>query len=151
MVGTKAGLDRRVLTFRAGDGSFGIPLDWVCSVYEGGAEAGAEGKLQFRERELPLVDLAKWFGAEGGEAKFPSLLVIGEGEGVAALKVDSPGMAVNGHTMQDWPALCRDLVEGVFQGVIVDGEKLILVVDPESICRTITGEIDGSSRGGARG
>jgi len=151
MEGTKARLDRRVLTFLAGQSRYGIPLGWVCAVRESAAGGGGEGKLRFREQELPLVDLAKWFGAEGGEAKFPSLLVIGEGEAVAALKVDSPGMVVSGHRMQGWPSLCRDLVKGVFQGVIVEEEKLILVVDPEGICRAITAESDGSSRGGTRG
>ena len=150
MEGIKAQLDQRVLTFLAGYNRYGIPLDWVFAVREGDAEAGAEGKLRFRERDLPLVDLAVWFGTVGGEAKFPSFLVIGAGEAVAALKVDSPGMVVGGHRMHEWPSLCGDLVEGLFQGVIVEQERLILVVDPESICRAITGESDGSSRGGTR-
>jgi len=148
MEGTKARLDRRVLTFLAGQNRYGIPLNWVCAVREGAAESGTNGKFVFREQELPLVDLAEWLGAEGGEAKFPSVLVVGEGEAMAALKVDSPGMVLSGLEMHEWPSLCDDLVEGVFQGVIAEEERLILVVDPEGICREITGESDGSSRGG---
>jgi chemotaxis signal transduction protein len=138
MEGSKDRLDRRVLTFQAGENRYGILLNWVCAVREG--VGATKGKYVFREQEVPLVDLAKWLGAEGGMEKFPSLLVVGQGEAVAAFKVDSPGMAVSGQEMKEWPSLCEDLVDGVFQGVIAEEERLILVVDPEGICREITEE-----------
>ena len=104
--------------------------------------------MTFRNRELPFVDLAEWLGGESGDARFPSILLIGEGEAIAALKVDSPGRVVSGNDMRGWPSLCGEFVEGIFQGVVVEEESLILVVDPGGICGAITEKDDGSSQGG---
>jgi len=147
MEGRKGRSDRRFLTFQIGGGRYGISLDWVCAVQESAAE---EGKLHFRGCELPLVNLAAWFGTATAKARLPSLLLIGKGEAEVALRVDSLGAVMSGERIRSWPALCGELVEGVFQGVIVEGESHILVVDPETICRAITAESDGSSRGGTR-
>ena len=129
-------VSRQVLTFHAGSGRFGIPLAWVRAVLEGEAQAGSKeekGKIHFRGQELPAIDIREWFGRSGAKGKFPSLLIIGEGEALAAVRVDSPGRVLDAAMVRSWPTLCRELVQGVFSGVIVQGESLILVVDPAGL------------------
>ncbi len=140
MAGAEVPVDGKVLTFQAGSGRFGIPLEWVRAVLEGDTQTDSEvesGEIHFRGRDLPVLDIGKWFGRSGAAGKFPSLLIIGEREAVAAVRVDSPGRVLNAGTMSEWPMLCRELVEGVFCGVIIQGASLILVVDPEGLYNAI--------------
>jgi chemotaxis signal transduction protein len=140
MTGAEVPVDGKVLTFHTGSGRFAIPLEWVRAVLEGATEADSEGEsgeIRFRGRELPVMDIGEWFGRSGAEGKFPSLLIIGEGEALAAVRVDSPGRVLNAGTLSELPTLCRELVQGLFCGVIIQGESLILVVDPEGLYKAI--------------
>lgn len=149
MESTRAQEDLKILIFLVGRGRYGIPLKWVSAVLEETAEEFREGRLRFRDRELPLVDLKERFGAGERQGKFPTLLVVGQGQGAAALRVDSTGGVLTAGSIRDWPTLCGDLVGEMFSGVIVQDDGLILVVDPAGICDAISGE-NGGSQGGAR-
>lgn len=127
-------LEEKVLTFRVGSGTYGVPLAWVCAV-ETVAEPGERdcGTYDFRGEKLPFVDLAVFF--RSGTPAGGSLLILGKGEAETAALVDNPGVVVGAQEVYKLPDLCQSLVEDTFSGVLVIDERIILMVDPERLCR----------------
>ena len=125
-------VEGKVLTFRVGQGTYGIALESVYAVEDAG-DRGADREVLYRGNTLPAIDLGDWFG--GGDGEKDSFLIVGREKAEAALGVDSPGKVVQGLVRHRWPSSCRPLVEGMFEAVLQEGERLILMVDPEGLCR----------------
>jgi chemotaxis signal transduction protein len=129
---------KRILTFRVGKGNFGFPLEWVCGLDEGTGSVREESgtiTTRFRGREVPVIDIGRWLEMGISKDEASNLLVVGRGEEMAAALVSQTGELVETESIQEWPPLCRPLVEGVFTGVVCHAENLVLVVDPEGILR----------------
>ncbi len=140
--------ERDVLTFKVGESEYGIALAWVWAVQEAGRSAGGnEAEIEFRGERLPLIDLAGWLGSgEGGRGS--SLLVVGRSRARVAMRVGSPVTVVQAREAQAWPDCCRSFVEGVFEGILPQGDRLLLLVDPEGVCRAASGQGEATSQGG---
>lgn len=145
--------DDRVLTFQAGGGYFGIPLEWVAGVRSGvgGALSGETlDPFLFEEKEIALFDLNAWLGKANSVGRSSSVLVLGRTCAVAAAVIDGPGRVVGGRKIYGWPKMCRSMAEGIITGVMDDRDQLILLVDPEALLRVISEEPDTRSQGGER-
>jgi chemotaxis signal transduction protein len=145
--------DNRILTFQAGGGFFGIPLEWVIAVRSGIEDAPSgesNGSLFFEEKEIKLFDLSAWLGKGKPAGKSSSMLVIGRSSVAAAAIVDSPGRVVEALEVYRWPEMCRSMAEGIITGVVDDRDQLVLLVDPEALLRVISEEPDTRSQGGER-
>jgi len=138
-------LGSKVIVFRVAHGSYGLPLEWVKGVREssGGEERKGKGRrIEYRGRKVPVLDLAEWFGREPEENGPTSLLIMGKGGNLAAAGVDSPGKVETVQALEEWPSLFRPLVKGMFTGLMVGEEGLVLMVDPEGVMEEV-------SRGGS--
>ena len=104
MNGAEDSGENTVLTFRVGEGEYGIALPWVWGVREAGfRQAGNETEIEYRGERLPLVDLTRWLGSgEGGQGS--SLLIVGRVRARAALRVDRAGTVVRAAGgVRPWP------------------------------------------------
>lgn len=145
--------DERVLTFQAGGGYFGIPLEWVVAVRSGVGEVlsgETRDPLLFEGKEIALFDLNAWLGKGNSVGRSSSVLVLGRTSAAAAAVIDSPGRVVEGKKVYGWPKMCRAMAEGIITGVMDDRDQLILLVDPEALLRVISEEPDTRSQGGER-
>lgn len=146
-------VDDRILTFQAGGGLFGIPLEWVIAVRSGIGDSPA-GKtadsLLFEGEEIALFDLSAWLGKGKSARSSSSMLVLGRTCAAAAAVIDSPGRVVGALKVYVWPKMCRSMAEGVVTGVMDDRDHLVLLLDPEALLRVISEEPDTRSQGGER-
>ena len=129
----KAAAEEKILTFQVGAGTFGVPLSWVYAVEAAETASGRDGTCAFRGARIPVVDLAgffKWHAKAGG-----SLLILGRTHAEAAAFIDSPGVCTRFREVYKLPDLCQSFVGDTFTGVLVNGETIILMVDPERLCR----------------
>lgn len=140
----------KVLIFTVGSGRYGVPLEWICGVRSRESGDGAGGRDGRHNEELPLIDIAVWLGGTGRSGSGGSLLVVGRERPQAAALVDGTGSVVTGGAVMEMPALCRPLTESHFSGVLMLRERLILMVDPERLCRAASRDNDGDSQGGNR-
>lgn len=132
---TKAGAVR-LLAFRVGRRRFALPLDDVRGIVElpegeSGATAGFHG------RDVPVVDARTlgWDGAAAGQTGPPAALVIvAAGGRERALAVDGVEGLVESAEIREWPALVAPFVRAWFQGVALESEGGLLVVDPAAVC-----------------
>jgi chemotaxis signal transduction protein len=145
--------DDRVLTFQAGGGFFGIPLEWVIAV-RSGIEDAPSGEtvdfLLFEGEEIALFDLSAWLGKGNLARRSSSMLVLGRTCAAAAAVIDSPGRVVGALEVYGWPKMCRSMAGGVVTGVMDDQDQLVLLLDPEALLRVISEEPDTRSQGGER-
>ena len=145
--------DDRILTFQAGGGFFGIPLDWVMAVrscIEDVPSGETAGSLVFEEKEVALFDLSAWLGKGNSARGSSSMLVLGRTRAAAAAVIDSPGRVIEASRVYEWPKMCRSMAEGIITGVVDDRDHLVLLVDPEALLRVISEEPDTRSQGGER-
>ena len=135
---------KKVVIFHVAGGRFGFFLEWVHGVLNGFAdEAGSEpgGRIDYRGRKVPVVDLAEWFDATPARQERRSLLVVGKEGRMAAAGVESPVKVVTAGRMEEWPSLVRPLVEGTFTGLMTGKERLVLMVDPEGVIEEVGREV----------
>jgi hypothetical protein len=147
----KAG--RRILTFQAGGGFFGIPLDWVIAVRSGAEDAPSGeqvGSQVFEEKSRLLFDLSAWLGKGNSARGSSSRLVLGRKCVAVVVLIDSPGRVIEALKVYEWPKMCRSMTEGIIAGVLDDRDQLVLLVDPEALLRVISEEPDTRSQGGER-
>ena len=138
--------ERKILTFKVGDSEYGIALPWVWAVQEAcGQPAGDEA--EFRGECLPLVDLARWLGSRESRHG-SSLLILGREKARVAMRIDRPGTVVQVREVRPWPECYKPFVEGVFEGIFPREGRLVLLVDPEGVCRAARGQGEPSSQGG---
>jgi chemotaxis signal transduction protein len=101
---------------------------------------GKKGKarqIEYRGRKVPFLDLAEWFGGEPEGSGPKSLLILGKSGSLAAAGVDSPGKVETVEALEEWPSLFRPLVKGMFTGLMVGEEGLVLIVDPEGVMEEV--------------
>lgn len=138
----------KVLTFQVGGARYGVLLEWVLAVQGTAVIEAEDGEedVVFRGEKLPFVDLSSWFRDEGRQVEGTSLLVLGRERALAAAGVDSPGHVITVAEVRQWPTPCRPLVEGVFAGVVQEGEEALLLVDPEGLCRAAAAGVKSAAK-----
>jgi chemotaxis signal transduction protein len=144
-------VEGKAIVFRVGAGRYALPLEWIFAVQSdpGGDQGGGrEGRFRYRGEELPLFSVATWFGKGEEDRPTNSLLIVGRDQGLAAARVDDPGKVVRVGEIQDFPGMCRDMVKGVFSGIMIEDGGLVLMIDPEGLMGEVGREADRESQGG---
>lgn len=130
----------QVVVFRVGDTYYAVAIEAVREIVEPGpmtvvpgAPETVRGLATVRGSAIPVVDLARQFGAEAGTvATARVVVVLVEGEPVGLLVSDVEEVA-----MVDRRDLVPFNVPGhdgaAFRGVIQRGEQLVLWADPEEL------------------
>jgi chemotaxis signal transduction protein len=129
----KAPVGEKILTFQIGAGRYGVPVTWVCAVEPAGTLAEAKETCAFRGARVPVIDMADFFECDAKAGG--SLLILGRKKAEAAALIDNPGVCTGSREVYKLPDLCQSFVGDTFQGVMVNGETIILMVDPERLCR----------------
>jgi purine-binding chemotaxis protein CheW len=104
-----------------------------------GAEVWVEGTTLFRDRVVPVLNLARRFGLSGtGPTDDTRIVVVAGGEGFAGLVVDAVSEVVDvpGSRMEPVSSIVTNGANGYLSGIAKLDGQLVCVVDVERIVPT---------------